>query len=128
MHPDEAVRASRWTRRRAITAGAASLWATAVLRAAPALAAGYGSSGATTSTPTKTGGGLTLVAAISYQGGANFSGVQQQLVNEYITARFQAKHPGVKVTTIAGPSSNGNSSSTTGLIAAAVAGAGPDFM
>jgi ABC-type glycerol-3-phosphate transport system substrate-binding protein len=106
---------------------AGSLGAATVLRATPAWAAGYGSGGAAAA-PGRNGGALNLVAAISYQGGSNFSGVQQQLVDDYIAAHFGAKHPGVRVTTIPGPSSNGNSSSTTALIAAAVAGSGPDIM
>ena len=112
------------TRRQVIGAGAIGSLAATVLRAAPAWAAGYGGSAA----PSSTGARGKLVVAISYQGGGNFSGEQQALVDAYIATHFTAKHPGVSVTTIPGPSSNGQSSSTTALIAAAVAGTGPDVM
>jgi ABC-type glycerol-3-phosphate transport system substrate-binding protein len=95
-----------------------------------AVLAGCGSHrpGSTVARPTGSGGAVTITALIGYQGAATYAGTQQQLVEEYIAAHFSSRHAGVAVRTAPAPNANGNPASAPAVIAAMLAGGGPDVV
>ena len=100
-------------------------WGAACLAAGPALAACSRGTGAG---PGPAATATTLTASIGYQGGATYSGTQQELVESYIAQHFSASHPGVRVLTTAAPNSNGSPASSDTVIAAILAGQGADVL
>jgi ABC-type glycerol-3-phosphate transport system substrate-binding protein len=78
--------------------------------------------------PQGSGGGVTLTASIGYQGAATYAGTQRELVDDYIAQHFSARHPGVRVATAPAPNANGNPASAATVIAAVLAGGGPDVL
>lgn len=66
---------------------------------------------------------------VSWQGGVGFdNNTPQQLTDAFIAQNWTSKHPGVEVRTLAGPGSNGPSMGIDPMIAAILAGDGPDIV
>ena len=101
-----------------------------VAMAAAAVAAGpfVGAAGPRGASATRGSGKVKLVMEVSWQGGVNYAGTVQQLTEAFLNKHWTSQHPGVELTTYAGPASNGNSLSGTGTIAAILAGQGPDIV
>jgi ABC-type glycerol-3-phosphate transport system substrate-binding protein len=118
---DSGADAGGWTRRRFVGVAAA---------AAATLGAGVQllPQGAEAAAPASQHGQIHLLVSVAYQGGEQFPGTMQKIVDEYIAQNWTAKHPGVSVTTMAGTGCNGPCLGGAAVIAASVAGSPPDVI
>ena len=115
--------------RRRLVGGALVASAVGVAGCSVSGGAGHGGSAPPkAATPTTQNGATKLLVAVGYQGGSQFPGTMQALVDAYIARYWTSKHPGVSVTTTAGGGSNGPNMGAAAEIASSLAGQPEDVI